>query len=208
MKIKICGMKYPDNILDVASYHPDYMGFIFYPESSRYVGTGLEHILPELPSSVQKVGVFVNAPIKDVIRLSTLHDIQTVQLHGNEPPEYCENLKLLDFSVIKAFGVDTQFDFSILTEYQDYCDNFLFDTKTAQHGGSGQKFDWKLLKQYNNFKPVFLSGGLELSDIPSIHDLLKDVNIHALDFNSKLEVEPGRKDARQCRAAIERVHEL
>lgn len=198
-------MKYPDNIRAVAELNPDYMGFIFYPQSVRYIGEGLDELLLDLPSTVQKVGVFVNASVKDVIRLSTLHNIQTIQLHGNEPPEYCEELKLLDFTIIKAFGVHSDFDFSVLSEYQDYCDNYLFDTKTTQYGGSGKKFDWNLLKQYNNYKPVFLSGGLELSDISTIHDLLKDVNIHALDFNSKLEVEPGMKNVELCKSAIELV---
>ncbi len=208
MKIKICGMKYPENIRVVSALEPDYLGFIFYPQSKRYVlenNADFTSFNFKTSSFIQKVGVFVNEPIKNVIRLSTEYEMDLIQLHGDEAPEYCENLKLLDFKVIKAFGIDDDFDFSELEEYKDYCDYFLFDRKSAERGGTGQKFNWDLLKQYDNSKQLFLSGGLDIDDIPTIHDLVKDVNIHALDFNSKLESEPALKDVSKCRSVIEEV---
>jgi phosphoribosylanthranilate isomerase len=151
------------------------------------------------------VGVFVNEPIKNIIRISTKYNMDFIQLHGDESPEYCEELKLLDFKTIKAFGIDLSFDFSILNEYKEVCDYYLFDTKSIVYGGSGHRFSWSLLKQYDNFKPIFLSGGLDIEAIPIVYDLLNDLNIHALDFNSKLEIEPGLKAIEKCREVIDKV---
>jgi phosphoribosylanthranilate isomerase len=212
MKIKICGMKYPENILAVADLQPDYLGFIFYEKSKRYVLDANKEAFSEYMFNdklrVQKVGVFVNEDVKNIIRLATEFDISVLQLHGDETPEQCEALQLLGFRVIKAFGIDNDFDFSVLGEYETVCDYFLFDTKTKDFGGSGQHFDWNLLKQYPFSKPIFLSGGLDVKDIPAIHDLLKDVNIHALDFNSKLEIEYGLKDAHKCEEAIKQCRNV
>lgn len=212
MKIKICGMKFPENIQEIADLQPDYLGFIFYDKSKRCVldenKEAFSSFIFKGNLRVQKVGVFVNEEIKNVIRLATEYDINVIQLHGDETPEYCENLQLLDFKIIKAFGVDNVFDFAVLNEYADVCDYFLFDTKSKDYGGTGKHFNWNLLKQYDNTKPVFLSGGLEIKDIPIIHDLLKDVNIHALDFNSKLEIDYGVKDVAKCKKLITSIHQI
>ena len=206
MKIKICGLKYPENILDISNLKPDYLGFIFYDKSKRYVladnDVAFSNFMFNNEFRLQKVGVFVNEDQKNVIRLATMFDIQILQLHGDESPAYCEELQLLGFEVIKAFGIDEQFDFSSLDEYENTCSYFLFDTKTSSYGGAGIHFDWNLLKQYHLNKPIFLSGGLELIDIPTIHDLLNDIPIHALDFNSKLEIDFGVKDVNKCSELI------
>ena len=212
MKIKICGMKYPGNIQEIADLKPDYFGFIFYEKSKRFVldenKEGFSDFIFQDSLRVQKVGVFVNEDIKNIIRIATEFDINILQLHGNETPEFCENLQLLDFKIIKAFGIDEDVDFAVLGEYTDVCDYFLFDTKSKEYGGTGKHFDWNLLKQYDNSKPIFLSGGLEIKDIPIIHDLLKDINIHALDFNSKLEVDYSLKDVEKCKEAISAIHQI
>ncbi len=209
MKIKICGMKHPDNIQEVADLYPDYLGFIFYDKSKRYVldeqKEAFSSFIFNSALPVQKVGVFVNEEIKSIIRIATEYDMNILQLHGDETPEYCENLHLLGFTIIKAFGMHKDFDFAVLGEYADVCDYFLFDTQSKEYGGTGNHFDWSLLKQYDNSKPVFLSGGLDIKDIPTIHDLLKDVAVHALDFNSKLEVEPGLKTVEKCKQVIDLV---
>lgn len=210
MKIKICGMKYPQNIQDISDFFPDYLGFIFYENSKRFVlGDNLtvfsDYFLKETIRA-QKVGVFVNEPIKNVIHLATTFDMNLLQLHGDESPEYCEQLHYLGFPIIKAFGIHEQFDFAVLDEYADVSDYFLFDTKAKEYGGTGKHFDWNLLKQYKLPNPIFLSGGLELDDITTIHDLIKDIPIHALDFNSKLENDFGLKDIANSKAVIEAVH--
>lgn len=197
-------MKYPENVQAVAALQPDYLGFIFYPKSARYCTDTLNYeTIASIQFPVQKVGVFVNETIKEVIRISTSYEMDVIQLHGDETVEYCENLKLLDFRIIKAFGIDERFDFSVLNEYEEVCDYFLFDTKSSTYGGTGQKFNWSLLNQYQLQKPVFLSGGLDIADIPSVYDLIKDIPVHALDFNSKLELEPGRKDVEKCSILID-----
>lgn len=206
MKIKICGMRDPENIRAVGELAPDFMGFIFYDRSPRFVGD-TDLTTYHLPLTT-KVGVFVNQPVPSLIRTATRHDISLLQLHGEESPEYCEELRLLDFRIIKAFGVDVHFDFSILGEYEDVCDYFLFDTKTLGYGGSGQRFSWSLLKRYTLDKPIILAGGLDIESVPLVHDLLNELPVHALDFNSKLEIEPGLKDISKCREVIAAVHEL
>ncbi len=205
-------MKYPENIQEIAELQPDYLGFIFYDKSKRYVlnenEQAFDNFIYQDTLRIQKVGVFVNEEIKNIIRIATTFDIKIIQLHGDETPEFCENLQLLDFKIIKAFGINEDFDFSVLSEYADVCDYFLFDTKSKNYGGTGNHFDWNLLKQYDNSKPIFLSGGLDIQDIPTIHDLLKDINIHALDFNSKLEKHYGLKDVKSSKDAIQLTRTL
>lgn len=194
MKIKICGMKYPENILEVGSLLPDYMGFIFWEKSARY----FEGIIPELPKSIQKVGVFVNASVDEIAEKIKTHDLQAVQLHGQESVEFCESLKknipnLID--VIKVFPILDTFDFGILNSYENFCDFFLFDTKGKLPGGNGTTFDWKVLEKYPSTTPFFLSGGIGIVELGDVKQVLKtNLPIYAIDINSKFEVEPGLKN--------------
>lgn len=188
MKLKICGMKYTENIQEVATLQPDYLGFIFYEKSPRYCNGKL----PEIPKSILKVGVFVNAAMNDILKKIKEHDLQVVQLHGNETPEVCEVLKIINIEVIKAFSVADDFDFETLAPYESVCDYFLFDTKGKNPGGNGTTFNWEILKNYPSQKPFFLSGGIGLKEINKIKQL--DLPIHALDVNSKFETEPGLKN--------------
>jgi len=199
-------MKFPENIQEVADLLPDYMGFIFYPASKRYVLGDhqelFENFILKDTLRVQKIGVFVNEDIKQLIQHATRYGMDILQLHGEETPEYCEQLRYLGFPLIKAFGIDETFDFSVLGEYEDVCDYYLFDTKTASYGGTGTQFNWNLLKKYTGSKPVFLSGGLDIMDIPTVYDLIKDTPVYALDFNSKLEIDYGWKEPEKCKAVI------
>lgn len=199
MKLKICGMKYANNIQEVAALQPDYLGFIFYEKSPRFFNGKL----PELPKSIQKVGVFVNASMNDILQKIKEYDLQVVQLHGNETPEICEVLKIINVAVIKAFSVNDNFDFKILALYESACDYFLFDTKGKYHGGNGTAFNWEILKNYSSKKPFFLSGGIGLEEINKIKKL--HLPIHALDVNSKFEIQPGLKNIQLLK---ELQHEL
>jgi phosphoribosylanthranilate isomerase len=202
MKLKICGMKYPDNILEVGSLLPDYMGFIFWEKSARY----FDGIIPELPKSIKKVGVFVNASLVEILNHIEKHDLEAVQLHGHESVEFCELLKkntpkLID--VIKVFPILDTFDFGILNSYEKVCDFFLFDTKGKLPGGNGTTFDWKVLEQYPSTKPFFLSGGIGIEEMAAVTEILKtNLPIYAIDVNSKFEIEPGFKNVQLCRDAI------
>ena len=205
MKLKICGMKYPENILEVGALLPDYMGFIFWEKSARY----FDGIIPELPKSIKKVGVFVNAPLNEILEKIKTHNLQAVQLHGDESVEFCESLKkntpkLID--VIKVFPILDTFDFGILNSYEKVCDFFLFDTKGKLPGGNGTTFDWKVLEQYPSTKPFFLSGGIGIEELDSINEILKtNLPIYAIDVNSKFEIEPGLKNIQLCRDALQCV---
>jgi phosphoribosylanthranilate isomerase len=194
MKLKICGMKYPENILEVGSLLPDYMGFIFWQKSARY----FDREIPELPKSIKKTGVFVNESISVIEEKVTKYDLQAVQLHGHESVEFCSELKTKfgnSIEIIKVFSADENFDFSVLKPYESVCDYFLFDTKGKLPGGNGTTFDWKILEYYPSTKPFFLSGGIGVAELDSIKEILKtNLPIYAIDINSKFEIEPGLKN--------------
>lgn len=200
-------MKYPDNILEIGSLLPDYMGFIFWDKSARY----FDGIIPELPKSIKKVGVFVDASLEEILEKIKIHDLQAIQLHGHESVEFCESVKknipkLID--IIKVFPILDTFDFSILTPYEKVCDFFLFDTKGKLPGGNGTSFDWTVLNQYSSSKPFFLSGGIGIEEFDTIREILKtNLPIYAIDVNSKFEIEPGLKNVQLCKEAVmQRLH--
>lgn len=193
IKVKVCGMKYPDNITAVASLGIDYMGFIFYDQSKRYVGQSSSSYIKDL-DSLSKVGVFVNASLSEILDKITEFQLNAIQLHGNESAEYCLELKEKSGVIIlKAFGVDQNFDWIQLDPYAKVVDYFLFDTKSSSYGGTGVQFDWSLLDQYKLTTPYFLSGGLDPENIKTALER-NDPRLYALDLNSKFEVEPGLKD--------------
>ena len=217
MKLKVCGMKYVENIQQVGALTPDYLGFIFYEKSKR----NFEGIIPELPSSIKKTGVFVNEILAIVISMVEEYRLDAVQLHGDESVEYILELKaqlaerkelfieenkqitkkknqhfIADdaIEIIKVFGIKDTFDFDILKPYVVVVDYFLFDTKGKERGGNGTKFDWTVLKKYPFEKPFFLSGGIGLEDVVEVQKTIhSDLPIYALDVNSKFESAPGVK---------------
>jgi phosphoribosylanthranilate isomerase len=196
MKLKICGMKYPDNILEVGSLLPDYMGFIFWEKSARY----FDRTMPTLPQSIKKTGVFVNASQEEIGSKVTQYDLQAVQLHGHESVAFCQELKNTlteKIEIIKVFSVDSEFDFDQLKPFESVCDYFLFDTKGKLPGGNGTTFDWKVLEKYPSQKSFFLSGGIGVDEIDLVNEILKtDLPIYAIDVNSKFEIEAGLKNTK------------
>ena len=193
MKIKVCGMKYEENIKAVAGLQPDYMGFIFYPKSPR----NFEGEIPEIDENIKKTGVFVNAPIGDVVQKVNQYGFKAIQLHGSESVEYCQELNSydLDIELFKVFSIKDEFDFSVLAAYESFVDYFLFDTKGKDKGGNGYTFDWSVLKNYPSKKPFILSGGIGVEEIEKVKEILKtDLPIYALDINSKFEVEGVEKE--------------
>lgn len=194
MKIKVCGMRHSENIHSLCALPIQYIGFIFFQKSPRHApGILSAETAKTISPGIRKTGVFVNAEIDYVKAQINEYGLQAVQLHGRETPQYCELMQTTGIEVIKAFGIDEQFDFSSLNEYKDSCNYFLFDTKSPKHGGTGVKFNWEILKQYDNSKPIFLSGGITIDDIQEIKTL-SWLDIYALDLNSKFEIEPGLKD--------------
>lgn len=187
-------MKYHENILSVARLQPDFMGFIFYDQSSRY----FNEAPPELPKEIKKTGVFVNASLQEVKKVIEHHNLDMIQLHGQESPEYCKELQHTE--VIKVFSIKDKFNFSQLLAYEEACDFYLFDTKGSLPGGNGYSFNWDVLKDYPSKKPYFLSGGIGLKEIDKIKAFLStkySKYCYAIDVNSKFELEPGLKNTNE-----------
>lgn len=189
-------MRNEQNILELIALKPDFVGFIFYKNSKRFVTN-----FPKLkfPKEIKKVGVFVNEEIDEIINTVKLYQLDFVQLHGNETVEYCENLRYsdcfskCDLGIIKAFSVDETFDFTLTKSYENSCNYFLFDTKGSNYGGNGIKFNWKLLQNYKGEKPFLVSGGITKNDVNAI-DKIKNETFLGIDINSGFEIEPGFKN--------------
>lgn len=191
MKLKVCGMKY--NIAEIADFQPDYMGFIFYEKSPRH----FEGVIPELPKAIKKVGVFVDEDESFIKRISEEYNLDCIQLHGHESPEFCNSIKSIGKQIIKVFSIKNTFDFSVLKDYEAVCDYYLFDTKGKLPGGNGYSFNWSVLEDYNSTKPFFLSGGIGLENTDNIMSFLRRQESKyccAIDVNSKFEIEPGLKN--------------
>nr|BFF38585.1 phosphoribosylanthranilate isomerase [Tenacibaculum mesophilum] len=200
MKLKVCGMKFIENIQQVAELQPDYLGFIFYEKSSR----NFEGIIPKLPKGIKKVGVFVNEYLEIVVSLVEEYQLDSVQLHGDEPVEYIQKLKehLPKLEIIKVFGIKDKFNFEILKPYEEVIDYFLFDTKGKERGGNGVTFNWQILQNYNSTKPYFLSGGIGLEEVGELQSFLKRKESQycfAIDVNSKFETKPGVKSVEKIK---------
>lgn len=191
MIIKVCGMRNPDNIKAVEQLGPDWMGFIFYAGSSRYVGEELSY----LPEKVKRVGVFVNEEPEIVRKRVQRHRLDIIQLHGEESPVYCNDLKDDGFRVVKAFGIVTNLPFpsEAVQRYEGCCDYFLFDTQTNLHGGSGKKFNWEMLAAYKGETPFLLSGGISPEDVEEIKSFAHP-RFAGIDINSRFEIGPAVKD--------------
>jgi phosphoribosylanthranilate isomerase len=198
MKLKVCGMKYVENIRSVAEVKPNYMGFIFYEKSKR----NFEGIIPDLPKGIKKAGVFVNEPLEILVSLVEEYQLEAVQLHGEESVAYIQELRgyLKSVEIIKVFGIKDNFNFSVLAPYQDLVDYFLFDTKGKERGGNGVKFNWSVLKEYPYAKPFFLSGGIGPKDVVELTKIkASGLPIYAVDINSRFESEPGLKKVKEIK---------
>lgn len=207
MKLKVCGMRDTKNIEQLLQLNPDFVGFIFYEKSPRNVGEELDQeLLKNFPSATKKVGVFVNAPLEFVKSKVAKFGLDYVQLHGDESVDYVAQLYAVGIGVIKVFSVGEEFDFSRLGQYNPFVDFFLFDTKTPARGGSGRRFNWDLLKAYDQRVPFFLSGGISLENLEDVSKL-EGMNVYAIDVNSKFEISPGLKDMHKLKALKEKMME-
>jgi phosphoribosylanthranilate isomerase len=194
IRVKVCGLLNPLNVRDIAGIKPDFMGFIFYPGSVRYVGTQPDPSLFEsVPSGIPRVGVFINEENKRILEITKRTGIGFVQLHGNETVQDCGTLRSTGLKIIKAFNIDNEFEFESVKLYLPYCDYLLFDTKSEKQGGSGKKFNWEKLGEYRYGKQFFLSGGIGPDDT-EFPDYLMERGLFCLDINSRFETEPGIKD--------------
>jgi phosphoribosylanthranilate isomerase len=198
-------MRDPENVSGVVAARPDFIGFIFYPKSKRFVGfEPSPEILAHVPDSVKKAGVFVDETPEKVLEIYRNWKLDVVQLHGHETPEYCKQIQHSGITVFKAFSVDESFDFATLEAYSEGCDYFLFDTKGQLPGGTGQKFNWQLLKNYKGLVPFFLSGGIGPDDLEAIQNF-EHPRWHGIDINSGFEISPGIKNEEKVNQFINEI---
>lgn len=188
-------MRDKENILGLLALKPDFIGFIFYDKSKRFVTDFPQN---EIPSTTKKVGVFVNETIEEIIEKANQHTLDFVQLHGNETSEFCEKLVAKNIKIIKAFSVDENFDFSAIKSFEKHVSLFLFDTKGNNYGGNGIKFNWELLQKYLGRKPFLLSGGISINDAAEIKKI-KHPAFLGIDINSGFEMEPGLKNIKEIK---------
>ena len=198
-------MKYPENIQAVASLLPDYMGFIFYEKSDRYV-QDLAFESLSLPEEIKKTGVFVNVSSEKIAQTATTCHLDAIQLHGKETPEDCLFLREKGFEIIKSFSIKEEKDLLQTEPYSSCCDFLLFDTPTAQYGGSGKKFDWRILQHYHGETPFFLSGGIAPDDMDEVLKFNHPF-FYGIDINSRFETKPGMKDFQQVKKFIINIRE-
>ena len=190
-------MRDDENIRAVEALGVDWMGFIFYPPSKRYVSQ-----LPAyLPNSAKRVGVFVNESIETILEKVELFQLDIVQLHGDETPFFCEQLAQHGIQIMKAFGVADSFPSEKIAEYEQRCHYFLFDTQTSTYGGSGRKFNWDILQNYQGNTPFLLSGGIGPDDAQVIREFSHPMFI-GIDINSQFELSPANKDIQSIQQFI------
>lgn len=193
MMIKVCGMRTPENIRDVAALTPMLMGFIFWDGSPRYAGDLDPDILKELPGFVHPVALFVDATEDQILAITGRYGIKIVQLHGNETPRLCDSLKQKELKVLKALSISSADDVARAAAYAGCVDMFVFDTRSEVVGGSGKKFDWTLLNGYDLDIPYLLSGGIGPDDVDNIVAAMRP-HMAGIDINSRFETTPGHKD--------------
>jgi phosphoribosylanthranilate isomerase len=205
LKIKVCGMKDPENLEKVLDLRPDFVGYIFFRGSRRFVGTDPDPALFSLPQNRSiRVGVFVNEPQGSMEQHVSSGNLDLVQLHGQESPLYCKNLVNEGVHVIKALDPGMIAEPGKLQEYYGVVHYFLFDTPVSSHGGSGKKFNWELLKPYELPVPYFLSGGIGPGDEADIHRM-QGMWLHGVDLNSRFESAPGVKDVSLLEAFMGKI---
>jgi phosphoribosylanthranilate isomerase len=207
-KVKICGIRRKEDINFVNIYLPDFIGFIFAQSKRRLTCHEAKELSLELDKSIKKVGVFVNEKMDNVINIAEECDLDVVQIHGDETPDYIRSLKenLMKRSpnsgveIWKAIRVK---DRSFLNDMDEFhADAFVLDTFTdGSYGGSGKTFDWSLVGEITKRKRIVLAGGLNIENVKSA---IECVNPYAVDISSGVETE-GYKDEIKIRDFINAV---
>ena len=220
MIIKVCGMREAENIREVeklftqdsslftlhSSLPTFWMGFIFWPKSSRYVAEPPAY----LPERAKRVGVFVDEDVEQICRIARDFALDVIQLHGHESPDFIRRLQCSMFngqwSMVKAFNIATASDLEQTKAYEGLVDYFLFDTKATLPGGSGQQFDWSILEAYKGETPFLLSGGIGPDDAERVKSF-RHPRCAGIDLNSRFEVAPALKDVKKLKEFLEKIQE-
>ena len=202
MQLKVCGITNSETIRALIPLSINRLGFIFYHKSARYVyGKLIEEGLNEIPKHIKKTGVFVNAEIAEIEQIIDRYKLDSIQLHGDETPEFCNYFRP-GTEVIKTISIKDKSSFETARLYMDSCDLFLFDTQSEHYGGTGKTFDWRWLDAYNLDKPFYLSGGISLENFAEIKNI-SHKQLLGIDVNSKFETTPGIKDIEKIKKLVE-----
>ncbi|MCB2206841.1 MAG: phosphoribosylanthranilate isomerase [Bacteroidetes bacterium] len=204
MLVKVCGIANSEFIHRINEMRIYFTGFIFYPKSERYAAKKLsEEQIKSIPGHVKKVGVFVNENMESILRTIKRYQLDFVQLHGDENISFVKVISK-KIPVIKAFRLDEEFDFEQLSDFENYCSYFLFDTKDKLYGGTGKKFNWEILQKYSGNTPFLLSGGISPGDAENIHKIHHPM-CKGIDINSGFETEPGIKNIDQIKEFLNQI---
>jgi phosphoribosylanthranilate isomerase len=209
MRVKVCGITQQEQLSALHEIGATFGGLIFYPKSPRYVLRHMTTSQIKKENAINKVGVFVNASIEEVLQMVDECRLHMVQLHGDETPRYCE--KIADYiSVVKAFRLGEKDNIGWrIQEYMNVCDMFMFDTEGAGYGGTGKKFELERLQGVTVGKPYFLSGGIEPEDVEKLNTfatLPEAKALFAIDINTKFEQVPGIKNMETIKDFIKKVN--
>lgn len=205
MELKVCGITTTENIMELIPLDISRLGFIFYHMSKRYVyGKLIEDGLKAIPENIKKTGVFVNAEIAEIEQIINKYQLDSIQLHGDESPEFCTNFRTKT-EVIKTISIRDNSSFETAKLYDNACDLFLFDTQSEHYGGTGKTFDWQWLEEYTLDKPFYLSGGISLENFEEIKKL-KHHQLLGVDVNSRFEIRPGIKDIEKIKQLIKSMN--
>ena len=208
MQFKVCGITDMNQAIALEAMGVDYIGFIFYAPSKRYVLSALtlDQLKKFAPANAKKVGVFVNEAIPSLVSIVEAAGLDMVQLHGDEDEAYCATLKTIlavKAQIVKVFRVGDKMP--LVDSFHDVADYYLFDTDSKMYGGTGAHFNWELLKGNSINKPYFLSGGIGPNDMGGI-EVMKQTRagktLVALDINSQFEIEPGVKNLEKIKTFI------
>lgn len=197
MRVKVCGITQEEQLKELPRAGVSFAGFIFYPKSPRYVLRHMTTSQIKKENAINKVGVFVNASVDEVLQMVDECRLHMVQLHGDETPKFCE--KIADYiSVVKAFRFSETDNIGYrIQEYMQYCDMFMFDTEGVGYGGTGKKLNLEKLNGVTVGKPYFLSGMIEPEDAPALNEfaqLPEAKALFAIDLASKFESSIGIKN--------------
>ncbi|MBD2680398.1 MULTISPECIES: phosphoribosylanthranilate isomerase [Nostoc] len=206
MRVKICGITQPEQSIAIASLGATALGFICVPTSPRYVTTSqIQAAVAQLPKNIDKIGVFANASIGEIKQIVVDSGLTGVQLHGDESPEFCDQLRqaLPNIEILKAFRIRSLEHLETTADYVKYVDTLLLDAYHPQQlGGTGKTLDWTMLQQYSPNRPWFLAGGLTTDNIVQA---LSQVNPSGIDLSSGVERAPGDKDLDKVALLFERL---
>lgn len=207
--VKICGMKYAQNIIEIGDLKPDLIGFVLVPTSKRFVDAATVSAI-ETPIGIRRIGVVADEPVDRVRELATRTRLDGIQLHGSETPEYCKRLRETspEMLLIKALSGKSPSLPGDAKSFEGICDLLLFDSVANGEGGSGEMFNHSALTQAAIATPFLLSGGLDSSSVKDAAASLRDTALAGFDFNSRLETAPGMKSVSKSKEAIQEVRNV